>query len=77
METSKQIIEQAKKRFKELEHKGYDWSSFYNGFLEAKALNLPVVSIKLENAVLASSTVLTISLEVFSSTPFLLKLSTN
>ena len=43
METSKQIIEQAKQRFKELEHKGYDWSSFYNGFLEAKALNMRIV----------------------------------
>jgi len=48
METSEQIIKQAEKRFKELEHKGYDWSSFYNGFLEAKALNMRKV-IKLLN----------------------------
>ena len=38
METSSEIIEQAKKRFKELEHKGFDWRSFYNGFLEAEAI---------------------------------------
>lgn len=36
--TSSEIIEQAKKRFKELEHKGFDWRSFYNGFLEAEAI---------------------------------------
>jgi hypothetical protein len=35
METSKEIIDRAKKRFKELEHKNYDWKSFYTGFLEA------------------------------------------
>jgi hypothetical protein len=35
METSTEVIARAKKRFKELEHKGYDWKSFYNGFLEA------------------------------------------
>ena len=46
-------------------------------FLSSGALNLPVVSIKLENEVLASSIVLTISLEVFLSTPFLLNFSTN
>ena len=34
METSAEIIEQAKNRFKELEHKGFEWRSFYNGFLE-------------------------------------------
>lgn len=38
METSTEIIEQAKQRFKELEHKGYDWKSFYNGFLEATSI---------------------------------------
>lgn len=38
METSKEIIEQAKQRFKELKHKNYDWVSFYTGFLEAKVL---------------------------------------
>ena len=31
---STQIIEQAKQRFGDLEHKGFDWSSFYNGFIE-------------------------------------------
>ena len=35
MKTSKEIIDRAKKRFKELEHKNYDWRSFYTGFLEA------------------------------------------
>jgi hypothetical protein len=40
METSKEIIQQAKDRFKELEHKKLDWRSFYNGFLEAKVKNL-------------------------------------
>ena len=34
METSTELIEQAKNRFKELEHKGFEWRSFYNGFLE-------------------------------------------
>ncbi len=36
METSPEIIEQAKNRFKELEHKGFEWRSFYNGFLEGR-----------------------------------------
>jgi len=40
METSKEIIEQAKKRFKELKHKKYDEPSFFAGFLEAKASNM-------------------------------------
>jgi len=40
METSKEIIEQAKKRFKELKHKKYDEPSFFAGFLEAKALGM-------------------------------------
>jgi len=40
METSKEIIEQAKKRFKELKHKKYDEPSFFAGFLEAKAINM-------------------------------------
>lgn len=31
---STEIIEKAKQRFKELEHKEYEWKSFYNGFLE-------------------------------------------
>jgi len=43
METSKEIIEQATQKFKELKHKNYDWSSFYNGFLEAKALSMRIV----------------------------------
>ena len=31
---STEIIEKAKQRFKELEHKEYEWKSFFNGFLE-------------------------------------------
>lgn len=31
---SEEIIKKVKERYKELEHKGYDWKSFYNGFLE-------------------------------------------
>ena len=46
-------------------------------FLSSGALYLPVVSIKLANAVLASSIVLTISVEVFSSIPFLFNFLTN
>jgi len=34
MESSQEIIAKAKKRFKELEHKEFEWKSFYNGFLE-------------------------------------------
>ena len=37
METSKEIIAEAKQRFKELKHKDLEWRSFYNGFLEAKS----------------------------------------
>ena len=32
--TSQEIINKVKERYKELEHRGYDWNSFYNGFLE-------------------------------------------
>jgi len=28
------LLERAKERFAELEHKGWEWRSFYNGFLE-------------------------------------------
>ena len=31
---STRLIEMAEERFKELEHKGWEWRSFYNGFLE-------------------------------------------
>lgn len=49
---STELIQRAKDRFKDLEHKGYEWRSFYNGFLEAygvavgefKNCNLPVVT---------------------------------
>lgn len=34
---SAEIINKAKERFKELEHKEYEWKSFYNGFLEGFA----------------------------------------
>lgn len=40
METSKEIIKQAKQRFKDLKHKKYDEPSFFAGFLEAKALGM-------------------------------------
>ena len=33
--SSSELIEKAKERFKQLEHKEYEWKSFYNGFLEA------------------------------------------
>ena len=42
METSKEIIQKAKDRFKELEHKNLEWRSFYTGFLEAKAQQLTI-----------------------------------
>lgn len=32
--TSTKLIALAKERFKQLEHKEYDWRGFYNGFLE-------------------------------------------
>lgn len=32
--TNSGLLEKAKERFTELEHKGWDWGSFYNGFLE-------------------------------------------
>ena len=41
MKTSKEVIQQAKERFKELEHKNFDWRSFYNGYLEAFAETIP------------------------------------
>lgn len=49
---STELIRSAKDKFKELEHKGYEWRSFYNGYLAAHATamiefkncNLPVVS---------------------------------
>ena len=31
---STELIAKAKQRFKELEHKEFEWKSFYNGFLE-------------------------------------------
>ena len=34
---STEIINKAKERFKDLEHKGFEWKSFYNGFLEGFA----------------------------------------
>jgi hypothetical protein len=34
MDTSTEIINKAKERFEGLKHKGFDWKSFYNGFLE-------------------------------------------
>jgi hypothetical protein len=34
MKNSTEIINKAKERFEELKHKGFDWKSFYNGFLE-------------------------------------------
>jgi hypothetical protein len=37
---SKQIIKQAKKRFKELENKQFEWRSFYNGYLEGQVKQL-------------------------------------
>ncbi len=33
--SSSELIEKARARFKQLEHKGYEWKSFYSGFLEA------------------------------------------
>ena len=33
---SKELIGNASKRFKELEHKNWDWKSFYNGWLEGR-----------------------------------------
>jgi len=32
--TNSGLLDKAKERFKELEHKGWEWRSFYNGFLE-------------------------------------------
>jgi hypothetical protein len=32
--TSKTLIEAIKRKYKELEHKGWEWRSFYNGALE-------------------------------------------
>ena len=37
--SSTAIINKAKERFKELEHKGFEWRSFYNGFLDGFACN--------------------------------------
>lgn len=34
MEVSTEIIDKAKKRYKELQHKEITWRSFYNGYLE-------------------------------------------
>lgn len=34
MKTSTEIIKKAEERFEELKHKGLEWRSFYNGFLE-------------------------------------------
>lgn len=34
MVSSTELIAKAKQRFKELEHKEFEWKSFYNGFLE-------------------------------------------
>ncbi len=31
---STEIVEKAKERYKELQHKDFTWRSFYNGFLE-------------------------------------------
>ena len=45
METSKEIIEQAKQRFKDLEHKNFDWRSFFNGYLEAQAKQLIITDV--------------------------------
>ena len=33
---SKQIIGNVEKRFDQLKHKKWDWSSFYNGWLEGR-----------------------------------------
>ena len=40
MKKSKEIIQTAKDRYKELEHKNFDWRSFYNGYLEAVAQSI-------------------------------------
>lgn len=34
MMDSTKLVAKAKQRFKELEHKEFEWKSFYNGFLE-------------------------------------------
>ena len=34
MKTSTEIINKAKERYSDLQHKGFNWKSFYNGFLE-------------------------------------------
>jgi len=34
--SSKEIIGDVKERFKELEHKGLDWKSFYSGWIEGR-----------------------------------------
>lgn len=46
MEASKEIIQQAKDRFKELKHKDFEWRSFYNGYLEAKSQQLDLNGIE-------------------------------
>lgn len=45
MEKSTDIINKAKERFKELEHKNFEWRSFYNGYLEAKAEQLALLRV--------------------------------
>ncbi len=33
--SSSELIEKARQAYSRLEHKGYDWKSFYSGFLES------------------------------------------
>jgi hypothetical protein len=42
---SKEIIKQAKQRFKELEHKQFEWRSFYNGYLEGQVKQLIITGV--------------------------------
>lgn len=38
MSGSSEIIQQCEERFAELSHKGFEWCSFYNGYLEGRIL---------------------------------------
>lgn len=46
--SSKQIIAEAHTRFNQLEDYGFDWSSFYNGYLEGRVAGLPALRLLLE-----------------------------
>jgi len=52
MKKSEEIIEQAKQRFKELEHKQFEWRSFYNGYLEGQVKQLIITDVSQQRELL-------------------------